>query len=307
MKRFNSACAADPPLSDRAADALPATDRWRPFADGLSSFMNGTELDQLSAIDFMAYEDASTDDNWRLPEGYGAFIADLAAGIPTALGTRVAAIGTQDDIVIETDRGTIHAASVIVTASTNVLARGDIRFGPEASDHLHAAAQLPLGLADKIFLSLADPDAVPAESHLLGSIDRAGTGSYYIRPLGRPIIECFLGGACARDLETRGKDAAFDFAIGELKGLLGGDFARTLTPLVRTHWGDEPTIGGSYSHALPGHAGARAVLADPVSERFCFAGEACSKLDFSTAHGAWESGIAAADHIESFLAKVPTP
>jgi monoamine oxidase len=44
------------------------------------------------------------------------------------------------------------------------------------------------------------------------------------------------------------------------------------------------------------------VLASPVSERLCFAGEACSRQDFSTAHGAWESGLTAADSIERFLA-----
>ena len=142
---------------------------------------------------------------------------------------------------------------------------------------------------------------MPAESHLLGRLDRAATGSYYLRPFGRPVIECFLGGANARALEKAGAVAAIAFAIGELRDLLGGNFARGLTPIAVTHWGLEPTIGGSYSHACPGHAGARAVLAAPVNERLCFAGEACSAHDYSTAHGAWESGIAAADWIESNL------
>ena len=45
-------------------------------------------------------------------------------------------------------------------------------------DYLHAASRLPLGLADKIFLSLAEPDAVPPESHLLGRFDSDRTGSW---------------------------------------------------------------------------------------------------------------------------------
>jgi monoamine oxidase len=182
-----------------------------------------------------------------------------------------------------------------------VLARGAIRFAPAVDDHLHAAAGLPLGLADKVFLSLADPEAVPAESHLLGSLDRAATGSHYIRPLGRPVIEVFLGGAHAQALEDAGEASAVAFAIDELRGLLGADFARGLSPLAVTRWAHEPTIGGSYSHALPGRADARAVLRAPVNERLCFAGEACSAVDFSTAHGAWESGLAAADWIEHSL------
>jgi len=305
-ERFGERLRADPPQGDRAADALPDGDRWRPFVDGLSSFMNGTELDRLSIADFLAYDDAASDTNWRLPDGYGAFIASLAATLPVALGTRVTSI-THDrgvtletGVMLETDSGPIRAGAAIVTVSTAILARGAIRFEPAVDDHLHAAAGLPLGLADKVFLSIADPESVPPESHLLGRIDRAATGSHYIRPFGRPVIETFLGGAHAQALEDA--DAAADFAIAELRDLLGAHFARGLTPLAVTRWAQEPTIGGSYSHALPGRADARATLRMPVSERLCFAGEACSATDFSTAHGAWESGLAAADWIARGIA-----
>jgi monoamine oxidase len=295
----------DPPKSDVVGDALAADDRWRAFIDGVSSFVNGTEVDQLSVADYLAYEDAATDDNWRLPSGYGAFIVGLGAGIPTALGTNVERLTQNSDVVLQTNHGTMHARAAIVAVSTTVLAQGRVRFSPDVNDHLDAASHLPLGLADKVFLSIADPAAVPAESHLLGRYDRTATGSYYLRPFGRPVIECFLGGTWAHALERAGVEAAFSFAIGELRELLGADFARGLTPLTATRWAHEATIGGSYSHALPGHAEARAVLARPVSERLCFAGEACSRTDFSTAHGAWQSGVVAADWIERSLARSP--
>jgi monoamine oxidase len=182
-----------------------------------------------------------------------------------------------------------------------VLASGAIRFDPAADAHLDAAARLPLGLADKIFLSPAEPDAVPPESHLLGRFDSARTGSYYLRPFGRPVVECFLGGLLARELEAAGEEAALAFVRGELGALLGARFVRGLRTLAVTAWGREPTILGSYSHALPGSADARAVLASPVSRRLCFAGEACSPHDFSTAHGAWQSGLAAADLVAAAL------
>jgi monoamine oxidase len=291
----------NPPASDCAADAVASDDPWRPFIDGLSSFLNGTELDRLSAADYLAYDDAATEDNWRLPSGYGAFIAGLGAQLPTALDTTVHTISQGADIALATGGGTLHARAAIVTVSSTVLARDGIRFQPPIADHLHAASCLPLGLADKVFLSLGDPAAVPPESHLLGRIDRAATGSYYLRPFGRPVIECYLGGTCAQSLEDAGPQAAFDFTIDELRQLLGASFARTLTPITATRWAQEKTIGGSYSHALPGHADARAVLARPISERLCLAGEACSEQDFSTAHGAWQSGLQAADWVERFL------
>jgi monoamine oxidase len=87
----------------------------------------------------------------------------------------------------------------------------------------------------------------------------------------------------------------FAFAAGELARLFGNDIRKRMTPLAATAWQRDPWARGSYSFALPGHADDRAVLAAPVDDRLFFAGEACSRNFFSTAHGAWLSGIAAAD------------
>jgi monoamine oxidase len=54
---------------------------------------------------------------------------------------------------------------------------------------------------------------------------------------------------------------------------------------------------GSYSYALPGRADSRAILAAPVEGRIFFAGEACSTNDYSTAHGAYKTGIRAAEQV----------
>ena len=95
-------------------------------------------------------------------------------------------------------------------------------------------------------------------------------------------------------LEDKDDRAAEDFAIGELVALLGSNWRAKLTPLGRTRWRHAPHIHGSYSHARVGAAGQRAVLAAPVDDRVFFAGEACSRHDFSTAHGAYATGLAAA-------------
>jgi monoamine oxidase len=300
-EKFLQQLRSNPPASDRAADVKISDRRWTSYINALSSFINGTELDDLSVADFVAYDDAASDANWRIASGYGAFIASLGAGLPTALNTRVTSISHDKDIALKTNRGTIHAKAAIVAVSTTILAKGGIRFSPDVDDHLHAAHCLPLGLANKVFLSLGNPRSIPTESHIIGRLDRAETASYSIQPFGRPVIECYLGGALARALEEAGERAAQSFIIDELREQFDANFVRQLAPLAVTQWGHEPSIGGSYSHALPGHANARAVLARPVSDRLCFAGEACSAQDFSTAHGAWQSGIAAADWVEGSL------
>lgn len=293
-----------PPPGDVAGAGIAHDHPWRGYLDMISGALNGAELDRVSAADLLAYDEHASELNWRLREGYGAFIGGLARDVPIALGTRVTAIDHgAGRIAIDTDKGRIEAAAAIVAVPTDRLAQGGIVFSPGADDHLHAAACLPLGRVDKLFLAIGDDALIPPESHLVGTPHSAETGSYYLRPFGRPVIECFFGGIIARRLEEAGDAARTAFAIGELGALLGGDFARRLTPLIGTWWHKEPTIGGSYSHALPGHADKRAVLARPLSERLVFAGEACSAHDYSTAHGAWESGIAAAAWIEKGLSR----
>jgi monoamine oxidase len=133
------------------------------------------------------------------------------------------------------------------------------------------------------------------DGHLIGNSNRTATGSYHLRPFGRPLIEGFFGGRLAHELEAAGSGAFFDFAVAELVELFGSGIRAHLHPLIQTGWARDPRALGSYSYALPGHADARAALAAPVDGRVFFAGEACSPHDFTTAHGAYQTGIEAAD------------
>jgi monoamine oxidase len=119
-------------------------------------------------------------------------------------------------------------------------------------------------------------------------------GSYHLRPFGQPCIEGFFGGSFAQALEDAGEGALAAAAVDEIAALLGNDFRRKLKPLAGSRWAHDPFARGSYSHALPGHARDRAVLAVPVEGRLFFAGEATSPNFFSTAHGARDSGERAA-------------
>jgi monoamine oxidase len=154
-----------------------------------------------------------------------------------------------------------------------------------------------LGLADKLFLSLSDAEEFDKESRLFGHTDRSRTGVYHFRPFGRPQIEAYFGGRLAAELEAAGDDAFVDFAVNELVSLLGSNFARRVRLLKLHRWGIDPFSRGSYSYALPGQAECRAALAAPVDDRLFFAGEACSRSDYSTAHGGYLTGVAAAEQV----------
>ena len=296
FEAFDKRLREETPASDRAADALEPECRWNAWLEALSGYINGAELGCLSIADYLAYEDADGDVNWRLPDGYGALIAVAGADLPVRLGAPVATIDRRTTPLRATGAwGAVTADRIIVAVGTDVLAKERLRFDPPLPGKVEAAADLPLGLANKVFLLLDRPEPFEPDTQLIGDPHDPATGSHYLRPFGRPLIECFFGGAGARGLEAEGEGAAADFAIGQLVGLLGSDMRRRLTPLAETRWGADPLFGGSYSHALPGKADARARLADPVENRIFFAGEACSETDFSTAHGAHATGVAAAE------------
>ncbi|MBR0871779.1 FAD-dependent oxidoreductase [Bradyrhizobium tropiciagri] len=275
---------------------LEPGNRWNPMIDAISTYVNGCELDQASILDIDAYED--TNINWRVRRGYGALIAAYGAQVPVALNCEVKLIDHAGKRVrIETSRGTLEADKVIVTVPTNLIADEAIRFSPALPDKLDAARGLPLGLADKVTLALADPATMPKEGNLRGATMRTEMGTYHIRPFGQPCIEGFFGGRFAQALEDAGDGAIAAHSIDEIVSFLGNDFRRRLKPLSESRWSHDKFARGSYSHALPGHADKREVLAAPVDGRLFFAGEATSPNFFSTAHGARDSGERAAREV----------
>lgn len=246
------------------------------------------------ANDWAACEDAAGEENWAVREGYGTLVAGHADGVPVRLGTPATRIDHRGTMLrIETDAGVIEAERII-TVPTPVLADERLTFDPPLHTKRDAAASLPLGLADKVLLAVNRP-AWEAGTHLVGNPHSPCTASFRLSPFGWPVIEGFFGGRCAETREDERPAAAF--AIDELVGLLGSDWRSRLRRLAATRWRAEPWIGGSYSHARIGHAGQREVLAEAVDDRLFFAGEACSRRDFSAAHGAYATGVAAAERV----------
>ena len=284
--------------TDRPASlCLEPGNRWNPMIDAISGYVNGCELDTVSVHDLDAYED--TEINWRVRRGYGALIAAYGRPCAIALNTRVWRIDHSGKrIRIETSKGTLTAARVIVTVPTNLIANESVRFDPPLPAKVDAARGLPLGVDDKVMLALDDrDDLLPKDGNLRGATMRSRMGSYHLRPFGTPCIEGFFGGSFARELEDAGDGALAAQAIDEIVELLGSDYRRKLRPLAESRWARDPLSLGAYSHALPGHAEARAVLAAPVDDRLFFAGEATSPNFFSTAHGARDSGERAAREV----------
>ena len=137
------------------------------------------------------------------------------------------------------------------------------------------------------------------------SLRRACSGTYGSphRPLLHPPLRSrpgrsspFLGDSSGFEwLRNSGPAAYFAHAADQPEALFGSAVSRRLRPLAASNWSRMTYVGGAYSHALPGHAAAREALARPFDQRLFFAGEATHVHDYSTAHGAYDSGLRAAE------------
>lgn len=289
--------------SDKASDAMEPGGEWNPYVRAIAGFMSGVAPELISATDYLAYDDASTGKNWNLPLGYGTLVAaSLPPEVTLRLATPVERIDlTADGVAVSTRAGTVRARAAILTVSTAVLAGDAIRLPAGTEPWREAAAALPLGRNEKVFLEIGRDTAFEPDSHAYGNLRDARSAAYSIRPNGWPVIEAFLGGEGARILEEEGPAAGFAFVSAELTDLFGSDVASAVRPLAATSWSRMASVGGAYSCALPGHSQARARLARPFEDRLFFAGEATHPFDFTTAHGAHDSGRRASDEAMAAL------
>jgi len=292
------------PVDKPAAAFLEPGSRWNPLLNAIGNYISGGELADVSARDLASYHDTGA--NWRVTRGYGTLVQTYAAPLDLRFDCPVTLIDHSGArLRIVTPHGDIAARAAIVAVPASIIASERLRFSPALAGKRDAAAGLPLGLADKLFLRVERADDLPLETRLFGALDQPNTGSYHLRPFGRPVIECYFGGKLAWELEREGDGAFARYALDQLAVHLGADMRKRLSPIAATAWGHDPFALGSYSYAKPGHFPARAALAAPVGDRLFFAGEACSEHDYSTAHGAYRTGVKAADAVTRMLQAVP--
>ena len=279
--------------------------RWYRLTEHMSEAISGLPPEQISTLDYFNYSD--TEENWPVVNGYGALVAACGAGVPVSLETTVSAVDyTGAGVTLTTSKGTVRARAVIITVSTNVLASGRIRFTPGLPVALTRALDaVPTGLANKVVVQFSrDVFGIPETSNLYFMDERdpaRPARSFQIRPFGQEMAIDYLGGSQAVEWEAAGEAATFDATQRVLADVFGNDILKHVTKMATTRWGADPHMLGSYTCALAGQAGERAVLGEPVQEKIFLAGEAVHANWFSTVHGAWESGRETAEKVSAGL------
>ena len=260
-------------------------------AFGIGPWSMGKDLEDFSVVDWWSGADGA---DWFCREGFGALIAHWAGNVPVSLNTRARRIDwSADGVIVETDQGSIRARAVIVTVSTGVLASGAINFSPLLpAPKTESFEKISMGLYNHIALQFSeDVFGMGPDGYLMFRVDddRRGFG-VLTNAGGHGLAYCDVGGSWARDLERESPQARIDYAMGELRGMLGTSIDNHFVKGVVTSWGQNPLTLGSYASAEPGAHSLRSVLRQPVGERIFFAGEACHRSLWATAAGARLSG-----------------
>ncbi|HWP26241.1 MAG TPA: NAD(P)/FAD-dependent oxidoreductase [Xanthobacteraceae bacterium] len=281
------------------AEVLPRELRdWRSTVEFmLGPHFCGKDVHEISAQDFA--KAAARDRAVFCREGYGALLARLARGLPLRLATPAVRIEWKDRVEIETEKGRLNARAVIVTASTDALLSGELKFVPELPKRqLDALARLRLGSYDHIALELArNPLGLDRDEPVFEKAEGPRTAALLANIGGTSIATVSVGGGFGRDLSQKGEPAMVEFAVEWLAGLYGSDIRKAVGRAHATRWSAAPYIRGAFSAAVPGGQGARKVLMEPLRDRIWFAGEAVHETQWGTVNGAWESGTRAAEAI----------
>ena len=261
------------------------------------------DIDEISSVDFANFDEGS---DIPVLNGYGNLVAAWGSDVMVSLNTKVERIDWSGaGVCVETSRGTLRARTALCSVSTGILAASEIQFVPGLPDwKMEAVLSLPTGTENKICLHFDQDVFGPDGRGFHRTWNDDGTaGGFEASVMGHNTAVAFSGGRFAVWLEKQGQQAGHDYAVDRVAEALGNDIRKHVTRSIVTAWTTEPWTRGSYSCALPGQAHQRTELARALDDRLFFAGEATTVSDAACCHGAYRSGIRAAQEISQTLTK----
>ena len=266
------------------------------YANGMAALC-AQDIDQVSSIE-LATIDAGPD--VPILNGYGNLVTAWGGDIPVSLNTKVERIEySSQGVSVETTRGTMRARTVLSTVSNGILISGEIEFTPALPDwKIEAVLGLPIGTLNKICVHF-DKDVFDSDGRgfHINCAEDAGAGGFEASVMGQNTAVVFIGGRHAIWLEKQGQQASHEYAVDQVAEVFGNEIRKHVTRSIATAWTTDPWTRGSYSCTLPGQGHQRVELARPIEDRLFFAGEATTVGDHGCCHGAFRSGIRAAQEI----------
>ncbi|KAK9429613.1 flavin-containing amine oxidoreductase-domain containing protein [Lipomyces doorenjongii] len=212
----------------------------------------------------------------------------------------------------------ISADRVICTVPLGVLKAGSISFQPDLPEKKKESIQkLGFGVLNKVVLvydrSFWDPDKdiVGVARDNSGSANpldqdsyREGRGRFYMfwnctKVVGKYCLVALMAGHAAFDTSRHPDEVLIRDATHVLSRMYPAASIPHPTETIITRWHQDPFTRGSYSYVGPNATGEDYdILAAPTcDDNLFFAGEATSRTHPATVHGAYLSGLRAAEEV----------
>ncbi len=278
-----------------------ANDRlWKFFLSTYVTFDTG-DLDKLSSLLYDEGEEYSGVEKIAI-NGYDTIPEYLAKGLSIELNERVHAIDYSADKVKVSHQGHISEADyVLVTVPLGVLKSNTIQFTPSLSQNKREAIQKTgMNCVNKFLLTWSRSfwDDVQYLSYTPGEKDKF---NYFVNIKkylpDTPALMTFAYAEYARRTENMTDAEVTGEIMFHLKDMYGNGIPDP-TNMLRTKWQSNINSFGSYSYpAVETQMQFFNDLAVEVNNKLFFAGEHTEIDYFSTAHGAYMSGIREADKI----------
>jgi monoamine oxidase len=236
------------------------------------------------------------------PGGYNQITDGLAKDLDIRLDVKVEVVSYGGDGVdVETTSGTFGADKVIVTFPLGVLKQAAVKFDPPLPKSKQSAInRLDMGVLNKVYLKFPKvfwDEGIEGFGYLGKRLGEWNDWLSFVPYIDQPVLMAFHGGAKGFALEELSDEEIISGAMKTLRILYGDEIPEPEGYLI-TRWGRDPLTFGSYSHIPPFASGDDLdALFEPVDDLLYFAGEATHRQFPGTVHGAYLSGIAAAQEI----------
>lgn len=260
------------------------------------------DLKDLSALYFNQDEN-TVGDHVIFRHGYAQIPDYLAKSLTIKLNQIVNEIDYRQDIIsVKSQNKLFHSYGVICTVPLGVLKKNSITFIPELpKEKQDSIKKLGMGTIDKVTL-LFDHVFWDENKIAIGYIPTQGNqwiDFFNFYPLlKKPMLVSFNVGETARMMEGWTDEKIIASALQTLKTIYGTHIPNP-THYKITRWAADPFSFGAYSHIPVGASGEDYdTLAKPINGKLFFAGEATSRQYPSTVHGAYLTGLRAAQQIE---------
>lgn len=259
------------------------------------------DVNKLSVWNWNA-SDGFGGDDVLLPMGYQRLANALALTLPISTGEVVQSITLDgNEVIVQTNKNTLRADRVIVTVPLGVLKAGHINFIPPLPSRKQTAIdRLHMGVLNKVYVRF--PSVFWDEDvDLIGHIDEDTKGRWgeflnIYKYTGETILLGFNAGTYGKRIESWTDAEIIEDMLDVLQSIYDGVPAPLDYRITR--WGQDPYTLGSYTSMGVGATPQDCRnLAQSISERIFFAGEATNSEYIGTGHGAFLSGQRAAEEI----------